>query len=47
MWQRLLDAGVLVRDFSRALYLENCLRASIGTPEENTRFLEELANALK
>lgn len=47
VWQRLLDAGVLVRDFSRALYLENCLRASIGTPEENTRFLEELANALK
>ena len=47
VWQRLLDAGVLVRDFSRALYLENCLRAPIGTPEENTRFLEELANALK
>ncbi|MBQ9043246.1 MAG: histidinol-phosphate transaminase [Eggerthellaceae bacterium] len=42
VWQRLLDAGVLVRDFSRSAGLENCLRVSIGAPEENTRFLEEL-----
>ena len=46
VWQGLLDAGVLVRDFSRARYLENCLRVSVGTPEENTRFLEELARVL-
>ena len=42
VWQRLLDAGVLVRDFSRAPGLQNCLRVSVGTPEENTRFMEEL-----
>ena len=47
VWQRLLDAGVLVRDFSRAPRLENCLRVSIGTEEENTRFLAELEKALK
>lgn len=46
VWQRLLDAGVLVRDFSRSPGLENCLRVSIGSPEENTRFLEELGKAL-
>ena len=46
VWQRLLDAGVLVRDFSRAPYLENCLRVSIGSEEENTRFLQELEKAL-
>ena len=46
VWQELFDAGVLVRDFSRARYLENCLRASIGTPEENTRFMDELARIL-
>ena len=46
VWQQLLDAGVLIRDFSRAEGLENCLRVSVGSPEENTRFLEELRNVL-
>ena len=46
VWQQLLDAGVLIRDFSRAKGLENSLRVSVGSPEENTRFLEELRNAL-
>ncbi len=46
VWQRLLDAGVLIRDFSRAEGLKNCLRVSVGSPDENTRFLEELAKAL-
>ena len=46
VWQQLLDAGVLVRDLSRTPRLENCLRASIGTPEENERFLRELQGIL-
>ena len=46
VWQQLLDAGVLIRDFSRSKGLENSLRVSVGAPEENTRFLEELRNAL-
>ena len=46
VWQRLLDAGVLVRDFSRSAGLENCLRVSVGSPDENTRFLEELGKVL-
>ena len=43
VWQKLYDAGVLVRDFSSSKYLENCLRVSIGTPAENDRFLAALA----
>ena len=46
VWQRLLNAGVLVRDFSRTPSLENCLRVSIGSPEENTRFLTTLKGIL-
>ena len=42
VWERLYEQGVLVRDFSRSPYLENCLRVSIGTEEENTVFLAEL-----
>ena len=42
VWKRLFDAGVLVRDFSQSAGLENCLRVSIGTEEENTRFLDAL-----
>ena len=46
VWQSLLDQGVLIRDFSRSQYLENCLRVSIGTEAETTRFLETLAGIL-
>ena len=46
VWQELLDAGVLVRDFSRSPGLENCLRVSIGSESENTRFLQTLEEIL-
>ena len=46
VWQDLLDAGVLVRDFSRSQCLENCLRVSIGSEGENTRFLDTLRGIL-
>ena len=35
-------AGLLVRDFSRAPGLANCLRISIGTPAQNERLLAEM-----
>jgi histidinol-phosphate aminotransferase len=47
IWRALLDRGILIRDFSHSKRLENCLRVSIGTPEENTRFLAELEDILK
>lgn len=41
-WEYLYDQGVLVRDFSSAFMLEGCLRATIGTPEQNDAFLGAL-----
>jgi len=38
-------AGLLVRDFSSAPGLDNCLRISIGTPAQNERLLAALAGA--
>ena len=32
-------SGLLVRDFSSSPGLANCLRVSIGTPEQNRRLL--------
>ncbi|MDR3037460.1 MAG: histidinol-phosphate transaminase [Coriobacteriales bacterium] len=43
IWQRLYDEqGILLRDFSAAPGLTNCLRVSIGTPAENDEFLAAL-----
>ena len=36
------SAGLLVRDFSTAPYLERCLRISVGSPEQNARLLAAL-----
>jgi len=47
LWQRLLDRGVLVRDFSRQPRLEGCLRVTIGTPQENDAFLSALSACLE
>lgn len=46
VFDRLLDRGVLVRDFSSKPRLQGCLRVSVGSPEENDRFLACLAEAL-
>ena len=49
--RRLFDAlyaeGVLVRDVSRYPMLDRALRVSVGTPDENTRFLKVLDRALE
>jgi histidinol-phosphate aminotransferase len=47
LWQRLVDRGVLVRDFSRWPRLHECLRVTVGTPEENEAFLAALRAALE
>jgi histidinol-phosphate aminotransferase len=46
VWNDLLDEGVLVRDCSSWRGLEGCLRVTVGTPEENDRFLGALARSL-
>ena len=43
IWQRLYeDYGILVRDLSKVPGLDDCLRVSIGRPEENDEFLQAL-----
>ncbi|MGI6045777.1 MAG: histidinol-phosphate transaminase [Eggerthellaceae bacterium] len=42
VWQELFNRGILIRDFSQAPYLKDCLRVSVGQPDENDRFIAEL-----
>lgn len=44
IYRQCLDAGVVLRDPSRQPGLENCLRISVGTPEENECVLRLLAS---
>jgi len=46
VWQGLLDRSVLVRDTSSWPRLTDCLRVTVGTPEENDAFLAALAEVL-
>jgi len=46
VWQRMVDSGVLVRDFSTTPRLTGCLRVTVGTPDENSAFLDALTAAL-
>jgi len=47
LWQQLVDRGVLVRDFSRWPRLDDCLRITVGTPDENDRLLDALRESLE
>jgi histidinol-phosphate aminotransferase len=47
LFDALYGHGVLIRDVSAYPLLERCLRVSIGTPEENTRFLAALDSVLE
>ena len=46
VWQGLVDRSVLIRDCSSWPRLDDCLRVTIGTPDENTEFLTALADVL-
>ncbi|MBA4370676.1 MAG: histidinol-phosphate transaminase [Coriobacteriaceae bacterium] len=47
VWRDLLhEHGVLIRDFSRAEGLEDCLRVTVGLPEQNARFLRAMEEIL-
>ena len=48
VWLRLRDEwSILVRDFSSSAGLADCLRITVGTPEENDRLIHALAALLK
>lgn len=42
IYQRLLQAGIVVRDIRRYPKLQDALRITIGTPEENARVIEAI-----
>jgi histidinol-phosphate aminotransferase len=46
VWQGLVDRSVLVRDTSTWPGLRGCLRTTVGTVEENDRFLAALTEVL-
>jgi len=47
LWRDLLHShSVLIRDLSRAPGLEDCLRVTVGSPEENIRFLDAMSAVL-
>lgn len=45
-YQQLIDFGVVVRNRTKELHCENCLRLSVGTPDENI-YLMDVINRLK
>ncbi len=47
LWQALLDRSVLVRDCSGWPRLTDCLRVTVGTPDENDAFLTALEEILR
>jgi histidinol-phosphate aminotransferase len=46
VWRGMVERGVLVRDCSSWPGLEDCLRVTVGTPEENDAFLAALREAV-
>jgi histidinol-phosphate aminotransferase len=46
VWQGLVDRSVLIRDCSGWPRLANCLRVTVGRPDENTAFLDALGEVL-
>ncbi len=47
LWRDLLHShSVLIRDFSRTPGLEDCMRVTVGTDEENARFLSAMDEIL-
>lgn len=47
IYQRLIDKGILVRNLNQKGLLRNCLRVTIGTPDEDRRFLDALKTVSK
>lgn len=47
VFEELHARGILIRDVSAYPRMNNCLRVSIGTREQNNRFLEALTNAVQ
>jgi histidinol-phosphate aminotransferase len=44
LYQYLADNEIVVRNRTKELHCDNCLRITIGTPEENNNLLSTLKN---
>jgi len=42
VYEKLLERGIVIRDRSHLLHCENCLRITVGTPDENETLLKTL-----
>lgn len=47
VFRKLMEKGILVRDLSAHPRLRNCLRVTIGTPNENRIFLDQISSIVK
>ena len=47
IFKQLMESGILIRNLSHHPRLKNCLRVTIGTPDENRVFLEKMAHIIK
>jgi len=46
IYNKLKQAGILIKNLNRPGPLRNCLRVTVGTPEENSEFLKALKSIL-
>ncbi len=47
IYNKLAQEGIIIRDRSNQPLLKNCLRVSIGTPQENKKFIKTLKDTLE
>ena len=47
LFKQLMEGGILIRHLSNHPRLKNCLRVTIGTPDENKAFLEKMSHIIK
>lgn len=47
VYTKLKQAGILIKNLNRPGPLKNCLRVTVGKPEENSEFITELSKVLK
>lgn len=47
VYARLIDKGVLVKNFASTGILGNCIRVTVGTEEENREFIESLKSVIR
>jgi histidinol-phosphate aminotransferase len=47
LFKQLMESGILIRNLSGHPRLKNCLRVTIGTPDENKAFLNKMSHIIK